>query len=82
MTIENVIEPSTENLLLELKKRALAELITGQDAYEELIDDLLADKAEWGEFNDDDDNVTLRENLLQRWPEVEEYIRKNETEKP
>lgn len=80
--MENVIEPSAENLLHELKKRALAELVTDQAAYEELVDEMLADKTEWGEFNDNDDNVTLREDLVQRWPEVEEYLRSNETERP
>lgn len=80
--MENVTEPSIENLLLELKKRAKQELITSEDAYEELVDDLLAEKLEWGELNEDDDTQGLREDLIGRWQDVKEYIYKSETEKP
>lgn len=80
--MENVTEPSIENLLLELKKRAKAELVTGEDAYEELVDDLLAEKVEWGELNEDDDTQGLREDLIGRWEDVKEYIYHSETETP
>jgi len=80
--MDNVIEPSIENLLLELKRRAKQELVTTPDAYEELVDDLLAEKTEWGEINEDDDTQTLREDLIARWPEIEEYVREGETEQP
>lgn len=80
--MENVIEPSIESLLLELKKRAKQELVATEDAYEELVDELIAEKIEWGEINEDDDNVTLREDLIGRWPDVLEYVRKEETQQP
>jgi len=80
--MENVIEPSTENLLLELKRRALEELVTNEAAYEELVDELVAEKIEWGEIHENDDNIGLREDLIGRWPDVLEYIHSKETEKP
>lgn len=80
--MENVVEPSIENLLLELKKRAKNELVTSEDAYEELVDDLIAEKIEWGELNEDDDIQGLREDLIGRWPDVKDYIYKSETETP
>ncbi len=80
--MENVIEPSVENLLLELKRRAKNELVTTEDAYEELVDDLLAEKTAWGELSEDDDNMALREDLIGRWPDVLEYMRKEETQQP
>lgn len=78
----NTIEPSAENLLLELKKRSKQELITSQAAFEELVDNLIAEKIGWGELDDEEDNIALREDLVQRWEEVEEYLRKNETSRP
>ncbi len=80
--MENIIEPSIESLLLELKKRAAAELVTNQDAYEELVDDLIAEKIEWGEINEDDDYNTLREDLIGHWPDVLEYVQSFETKHP
>lgn len=80
--MENVIEPSIENLLLELKRRAKAEFITNEGAYEELVDDLIAEKLEWGELQDNEDNIGLREDLVQRWPDVLEYIQRSETKTP
>jgi len=80
--MENVIEPSTENLLLELKKRARAELVTDEAAYEELVDDLIAEKIEWGEINEEDDYDTLRENLIGRWSDVLNYVEENGTKHP
>jgi len=80
--VENVIEPSPENLLLELKKKAKEELVTDEAAFEELVDDLLAEKIEWGELDDNEDNIALREDLVQRWEEVEEYMRRKEVSNP
>jgi len=80
--MENVIEPSIENLLLELKRRSREELVTNEAAYEELVDELLAEKIEWGEVHENDDNIGMREDLIARWPEVSEYIYSTETEKP
>jgi hypothetical protein len=80
--MENVIEPSIENLLRELKMRAKDELVTSEDAYEELVDDLIAEKTEWGELNEDDDTQGLREDLIGRWPEVKESVYRSETETP
>jgi len=77
-----VIEPSPENLLLELKKKAKEELVTDEAAFEELVDDLLAEKIEWGELDDNEDNIALREDLVQRWEEVEEYMRRKEVSNP
>jgi len=80
--MQYTIEPSIENLLLELKKRAMAELVTTEDAYEELVDDLIAEKIEWGEINENDDYNTLREDLIGRWPDVLEYVESKETRHP
>ncbi|MFA5871334.1 MAG: hypothetical protein WC858_01300 [Parcubacteria group bacterium] len=80
--MEKVIEPSIENLLLQLKRMAVRELVTDEAGYEELVDELIADKLEWGELQDDEDNVALREDLIQRWPQVEEYIKRNSTLNP
>ncbi|KKR44673.1 MAG: hypothetical protein UX02_C0002G0176 [Candidatus Moranbacteria bacterium GW2011_GWC1_45_18] len=77
-----MIEPSPENLLLELKKKAKEELVTDEAAFEELVDDLLAEKIEWGELDDNEDNIALREDLVQRWEEVEEYMRRKEVSNP
>lgn len=76
------IEPSIENLLLELKKRALAELIMNEAAYEELVDDLIAEKIEWGELHDNGDIIGLREDLIGRWSDVLEYIQRKGTKNP
>jgi hypothetical protein len=80
--MQNVIEPSIENLLLELKRRATEDLVTNADAFEELVDELLAEKIEWGEINEDDDVQVMREDLIARWTDVERFIRSNETERP
>jgi hypothetical protein len=80
--MENIIEPSIENLLLELKKRARQELVTDEAAYEELVDDLIAEKIEWGEINEEDDCNTLREDLVGRRHDVLEYVESKGTEKP
>lgn len=80
--MQNIIEPSIENLLLELKRRAQRELVTTRDGYEELVDDLIAEKIEWGEINENDDYNTLREDLIGRWPDVLEYVEKGETKHP
>lgn len=80
--MEYTIEPSIESLLLELKKRAKQELVISEDAYEELVDDLIAEKIEWGEINENDDYNTLREDLIGRWPDVLEYIGSQETKHP
>ncbi|MFA5925565.1 MAG: hypothetical protein WC831_01405 [Parcubacteria group bacterium] len=77
-----VIEPSAESLLLELKKRAGQELINSQAAYEELVDELIAEKIEWGELEEDEDNIALREDLIGRWEDVSEYLRRKETINP
>lgn len=76
------IEPPIESLLLELKKRARAELVMTGDAYEELVDELIYEKLEWGELSDDENYISLRENLVARWPEVLEYVESQETKHP
>lgn len=80
--MEYTIEPSTESLLLELKRRSLAELVTTEDAFEELVDELIAEKIEWGEISEGDDYNTLREDLVGRWTDVLEYIESKETKHP
>lgn len=81
--MENVVEPSVENLLLELKKRAKNELVTDTDAFKTLVDDLLDEKIEWGEIERDEDTEMIREDLISRWPEVKEYLeRKGEARPP
>lgn len=80
--MENIIEPSTENLLLELKRRAKQELVMTEDAYEELVDELLAEKIEWGELDEDEDVQGLREDLIGRWPDVLEYVEKSGKKRP
>lgn len=77
--MEYVIEPSMESLLLELKKRARQEFILTPDAYEELVDELIYEKLEWGEFNDHEDYMALREDLVARWPDVLGYMESQET---
>ncbi|HLM84199.1 MAG TPA: hypothetical protein VK254_03245 [Candidatus Bathyarchaeia archaeon] len=80
--MEYIIEPSIENLLLELKKRARQELVTNEGAYEELVDELIAEKIEWGEINENDDYNIMREDLIGRWPDVLEYVESKETKHP
>lgn len=80
--MQNIIGPSIESLLLELKRRAQRELVTTRDGYEELVDELIAEKLEWGELNNDEDNIGLREDLMGRWPDVLEYVEKGETKHP
>jgi hypothetical protein len=46
--MENIIEQSTDDLLLKLKKRARQELVQDEAAYGGLIDELLNEKLEWG----------------------------------
>jgi len=77
-----MVELSTESLLLELKKRAKAELVTTEDAYEELVEELIYEKLEWGEFSNHENYIGLRENLVARWPEVLEYVESQETKHP
>ncbi len=76
------IEPSTQDMLRILKRRAKDELVTNGAAYEELVDDLIAEKLEWGELDQDEDTVGMREKLVQRWPEVEEHVRESAKELP
>jgi hypothetical protein len=74
--MKNIIEPSAENLLLELKRRALTELVQSEAAYEELVDDLISEKIEWGELQSDEDTIGIREDLVARWPDIQEYMRR------
>jgi hypothetical protein len=71
-----------ENLILELKRKAKGDLVTERDAYEELVDQFVSDKVDSGEISAEEDVESLKDELLQRWPEVEEYVRGSETEKP
>jgi hypothetical protein len=74
--MKNIIEPSAENILLELKRRALTELVQSEAAYEELVDDLISEKIEWGELQSDEDTIGIREDLVARWPDIQEYMRR------
>lgn len=44
----------------------------GKEAYMELVDEVLEEKRELGEIDDDFDLHQAREDLLARWPEVAE----------
>ena len=78
----NIIEPSVKELLAELKKRARNNLVDSRSAYEDLVDEVINEKVEAGEIDPDEDTENLKDKLLGRWEEVEEFVRRSETTKP
>ena len=65
---ENVIFDFSE-LLNELRSRALEEGVTTREGYEGLVSELLDEKLTYGELHDDNNLITMKEQLLETWEE-------------
>jgi acetyl-CoA carboxylase alpha subunit len=78
--MENIAEPTIQELLLVLKHRARENAVFSYDAYADLVDEVVNERLGYGEFDTNEDIESLKDELLQRWPEVERYIERNEIE--
>lgn len=78
----NLTEPTIQEMLLELKRRAKENLITSYDAYSDLVDAVVNEGLEQGEFDANEDIESLKDKLLQYWSEVLEYVENRGTECP
>ncbi len=56
-------------LLNELRGRAREEGVTSREAYEDLVSELLNEKLTYGELHDDNNLMTMKEQLLETWEE-------------
>ncbi len=69
-------EYSLEDLLAELKARAKAENVRTVDSYKDLVDELVEEKKSYGFFSDEEDLEQIKDDLEQRWPEVEWHLQR------
>jgi uncharacterized protein YihD (DUF1040 family) len=58
----------------ELVERGRQQGINDQEAYNELCDDLLMERLEVGEADEDSNIIGLREQLKNRWPDYQEAL--------
>jgi len=69
-------EYSLQDLLNELKERAKAENVRTIDSYKDLVDELIEEKKGYGFFSEDEDLEQMKDDLEQRWSEVEKNLSK------
>jgi hypothetical protein len=69
-------EYSPEDLLNELKERTKNENVRNIDSYKDLVDELIEEKKNYGFFSEDEDLEQIKDDLEQRWPEVEKSLPK------
>ncbi len=70
-------EVSEKTLFEQVRDRAVNEGISTCDEYIDLVDEIVMEKLNDGYFSQDEDLVQVRRDLEQRWPEVEEELKKN-----
>lgn len=67
-----------ETLYQEVRKRALAEGAFSQEAYYEIVEDVINRHLEFSEIHDDDEYEEIKEVLRGRWSEFEAEIQSPE----
>lgn len=66
------IHTTVESIFQEVLARRRQEGAFGEEAYDQFVDDILQEKMDKGELSDDDDVQEWKEQLQNRWPEVEQ----------
>ncbi|MCX6780985.1 MAG: hypothetical protein NT003_02620 [Candidatus Magasanikbacteria bacterium] len=75
MTSDDFSSGVTESEIFEeLKIRNELEPIESRDQYSEILDEIIAEKVDFGELNPDDDTVSLKENLMRRFDDLIEPV--------
>lgn len=67
---ENLIS-SEQDLFEEVVTKGLAEGVANQEAYNQLVSDVIEQHRRWGEQHDDNDLEGEEDRLQERWPEYE-----------
>lgn len=70
--VDEDIHINLESIFQEILARRQQEGAFGQEAYDQFVEDILEEKLDRGELNDDDDIENWTEQLQGRWNEVEE----------
>lgn len=65
-------EFSEDELFKEVKDLAKGENVSTLTQFKDLVDEVVEDKRIYGFFSDDEDLTQVKENLISRWPEIEE----------
>lgn len=65
---------NAEDLYSELTDRAREAGVTTQEAWNELVEEVLDEHLNWGEIDVDDDVTGLREALQEKWTEFDEKL--------
>lgn len=67
---ENLIS-SEQDLFEEVVEKGLAEGVANQEAFNQLVSDVIEQHRRWGEEHDDNDLERQEDDLQARWPEYE-----------
>jgi len=73
---------SINKFIKEIKNIAKDEGIVSFDEYMGIVDGFINDKVDSGELNPSEDIESIKENLLMRWEEVEQYLARKTTKRP
>lgn len=65
---------SDQDLFEEIVDRGIAEGVNNQEAYNQLVADVIEQHRRWGEMHDDQDLEGDEDALQARWPEYEERL--------
>lgn len=71
-------EYSFRDLLKEIKGRSRENAIQSDYEYADLVEEIIEEKKSAGLFSEDEDLEQLASDLKLMWPEVEEYLQKNQ----
>lgn len=69
-----MLSHNVEDLYDELCDRAAEAGVTTQEAWNELVEEILDEHLNWGELDVDDDVTGLREALQEKWTKFDEKL--------
>jgi len=69
---------NVEDLHTELVERAREAGVTTQEAWNEMVEEVLDEHLNWGEIDIDDDVTSIREALQSRWTQFDEGLQAGE----
>ena len=65
---------NVESLYEEVAERAREQGVASEDAWKELVEEILDERINWGEVDIDDDVTSMREALQEKWKQFEESV--------
>ena len=69
---------NVQDLYSELVERASGQGVTTQAEWNELVEALLSEHADWGEVDIDDDITSMREALQARWEDFDRSLQEGD----